>query len=204
MRLSFVSKAVGGMRTRTFLFFAGTLWTGLLVLGFSILAREEFTPVARTLQPPGFPAQSALQLASDKPTLLLFAHPLCPCTRASLHELDDLLAEVPDKVSVMIVFTIPDGLPSGWEKGDLYQAAKAIPGARVVLDQAGREARRFGVTGSGHTLLYSSSGRLLFSGGITASRGHEGDNPGEAAIVSLVLHGHSLVTRTPVFGCSLL
>ncbi len=66
------------------------------------------------------------------------------------------------------------------------------------------EAGRFGVKGSGHVLLYQPSGRLVFSGGITPSRGHEGDNPGRAAVISLVLQGRSPVNRTPVYGCPLL
>jgi len=202
MKLS--SKAVGGVQSPAFLLVAGILWVCSLVAGFSILAREEFTPVKSTQQKPDFPANSTIRLAQDKPTLLLFVHPLCPCTRATLHELEDLLTSVQNKVAVDIVFTIPDGLPSGWEKEDLYKSAMAIPGVHVLVDQGGREAQRFGVRGSGHTLLYSSSGQLLFSGGITGSRGHEGDNAGQSAVISFILHGHALVSRTPVFGCSLL
>ena len=35
-----------------------------------------------------FPRNSAVRLVSDKLTLVLFAHPHCPCTGASLRELD--------------------------------------------------------------------------------------------------------------------
>ena len=75
---------------------------------------------------------------------------------------------------------------------------------RVVLDPDGREARRFGVKGSGHVLLYEPSGDLVFSGGITPSRGHEGDNPGRSAVIDLINGGRAAVHRTPVFGCPLL
>jgi hypothetical protein len=46
---------------------------------------------------------------------------------------------------------------------------------------------------------------LLFSGGITPARGHEGDSAGSDAIVELV-KGRipSNVIREPVFGCTLL
>jgi hypothetical protein len=186
------------------LIIAGITWVALMARGFSILEREEFTPVTNDQVSATFPPHSAIQLASDKSTLLLFMHPYCPCSRASLHELDEILAETPNKLSVILVFTIPNGIPSGWEQGDLWKSAAIMPGVRVVRDQGGVEARRFGVKGSGHTLLYDPSGKLLFSGGITASRGHEGDNPGCSAIVSFVLYGHALVNHTPVFGCSLL
>lgn len=182
----------------------GGVWVALLLVGFSILGREEFTPVRSAPSVTIFPHDSAIQRARDQPTLLFFAHPQCPCTRASLHELDRLLAETQNKVSVVVVFTLPKGVPAGWEDGDLWQSAATMPGVRVFRDEGGRGANRFGVKGSGHVLLYDLSGALLFSGGITSSRGHEGDNPGRAAVISFILSGHALVSRTPVFGCSLL
>jgi len=182
----------------------GALWLVVIVAGFSVLAHEEFTPVKATLSVADFPVGSAIPLASDKPTLILFLHPHCPCSRASLHELDELLAETQGRVSVTFAFVVPRGVPSDWEQGDLWNAATRMPGAHVFRDFGGVEARRFHIIGSGHTLLYDPSGKLVFSGGITPSRGHEGDNSGRAAIVSLVLTGHSLVSRTPVFGCALL
>jgi hypothetical protein len=183
---------------------AGALWAACLLMGFAVLAVEEFTPAQTTATASDFPAGSQLTLASDKPTLLLFLHPHCPCSRATLTELEKLLATTQDKVATTIIFTIPPGTPPGWEKGDLWNRAQTIPGARVWRDENGVAARQFGVVGSGHTLLYSSTGRLLFSGGITPSRGEEGDNPGETAIADLVLRGHAAITRTPVFGCTLL
>jgi hypothetical protein len=182
----------------------GVLWIALILSGFWLLGRERFSPVVDTRQAAIFPSGSDIQLASDKPTLLLFAHPQCPCTRATFHELDGLLEKTGNRVSVVVIFTIPDGVATGWEQGELWKSATTTPGFRVVRDQGGRETRRFGVTGSGHTLLYSPTGRLLFSGGITASRGHEGDNIGLSAVESFILHGHASFSRTPVFGCSLL
>jgi hypothetical protein len=168
------------------------------------LAQEEFTPAKASLPVTLFPRSSAILLVSDKLTLVLFAHPHCPCTRASLHELDSLLAGTQNRVSATVVFTIPDGVPAGWEQGELWNSAKGIPGLSVIKDQGGREAHQFAVEGSGHVLLYAPSGKLLFSGGITASRGHEGNNMGRSAIVSFVLDGQFPVSHTPVFGCSLL
>jgi hypothetical protein len=199
-----VIKKVKNGWSQGLLIFAGILWVALLAAGFTLLEREEFTPVANAPVTASFPANSAIQLAADKPTLLLFFHPHCPCSRASLHELDGLLTETQNKLSVILIFTIPKGVPPGWEEGDLWKSAAAMPGVRVLRDQGGLEARRFGVTGSGHTLLYNPSGQLLFSGGITPSRGHEGDNAGRSAIIDFVLTGHSLVKHASVFGCSLL
>jgi hypothetical protein len=43
----------------------------------------------------------------------------------------------------------------------------------------------------------------MFSGGITGSRGHSGDNAGRSAIVSLVNGESTETAETFVFGCSL-
>ncbi len=199
-----VSKSSAPRVPRKLVPVAALMWIAILATGFFVLAREEFTPITGAVASPMFPAHSALVLAPDVPTLILFAHPHCPCTRASMHELAGLMASLPRRVAVTVVFTLPPGVAPHWEQGELWQEAATIPGGRVVTDQDGREAGRFGVKGSGHVLLYQPSGRLVFSGGITPSRGHEGDNPGRSAVISLVLQGRSPVNQTPVYGCPLL
>ena len=182
----------------------GLVWVAILVTGFFILAGEEFTPVTDFAVKTTFPPRSTLALAPGVPTLIMFAHPRCPCTRASMHELAESMVSLQHRVAATIVFTLPKGVAPHWEQGELWQEAAAIPGIQVVTDRDGQEAGRFGVKGSGHVLLYEPSGQLAFSGGITPSRGHEGDNPGRSAVISLVLQGRSPVNHTPVYGCPLL
>ncbi len=55
-----------------------------------------------------------------------------------------------------------------------------------------------GSSTSGQVLLYDPSGRLAFSGGITAARGHVGDNAGSDAIVGLVMGWPVVNTSTAV------
>jgi hypothetical protein len=201
------SKAIGFRRARSrarLIAIAGLLWLGVLWTGFYLLAREEFTPVTGSVSSAKFPADSGLALSPHLPTLILFVHPHCPCTRASLREFDELLANVPQRVAAAIVFTLPKGVPPHWEQGDLWQSAAQMPGVRVIVDPDGREASRFGVKGSGNVLLYTPSGDLVFNGGITPSRGHAGDNPGRSAIISLIITGRATVNHTPVYGCPLL
>ena len=57
---------------------------------------------------------------------------------------------------------------------------------------------------SGYVVVYSPSGELLFHGGITAGRGHAGDNSGEQAILSLLSTHEAPTRQTRVFGCALL
>jgi hypothetical protein len=133
----------------------------------------------------------------------MFAHPHCPCTRASLGELERLMAQVPGRLSAHVVFLKPPGTAADWEKTDLWGKAARIPGVSVGADNAGREARRFNAETSGQTLLYDQAGKLRFQGGITLSRGHAGDNPGRSAIEELLREERSNQVKTPVFGCAL-
>jgi hypothetical protein len=169
-----------------------------------VLLKEEFTPVVESGSLASFPAATILHLAPNEPTLVVFAHPHCPCTRATLRGVARVLATVENKLSVVIVFTVPPGFASEWEQGELLQMAKSLHGGKVIVDRGGKEAGRFRVAGSGTTLLYSTTGQLLFRGGVTASRGHDGESVGEEAITSLVLGKPASVCRTPVYGCALL
>jgi hypothetical protein len=149
---------------------------------------------------------AGLARATDRPTLLVFVHPECPCSRASLHELGRLLSAVGTRVAAHVIVLRPEGMPAGSERGSNWEIAKGLPGVGIHIDEDGVAAERFGVLTSGHTLLYDAGGRLRFSGGITASRGHEGDSAGRAQILALVLHGRDSgapVATSSVFGCAL-
>ena len=182
----------------------GILWLLAVMAGMQVLSIHEFTPgiAARPTGP--WPQASALRPAVDRPTLILFLHPQCPCARASLEELARIVAHCGSRLAVYALFCKPAGTPAGWEKTGQWRQARDIPGVQVVTDFQGVEARRFTARTSGQAMLYAADGRLLFSGGITASRGHAGDNDGSAAILQGVERGTTTLQRTPVFGCSLL
>lgn len=146
---------------------------------------------------------SSLPRVPGRATLLFWAHPHCPCTRASLGELAWILSHSPSRPTAHVIFTQPAGLPRSWAKTDLWRAASEIAGVQVSADEGGALARSFRVAASGHVLLYDAWGRLEFSGGITAARGHSGDNVGKSAILSLLRDGRSIRGATPVFGCFL-
>lgn len=141
--------------------------------------------------------------STTRPTLVVFIHPECPCSRATLRELGRLLDAAGDKVATHIVFVRPGGEKTGWERGENWDIAAALPGASVHIDQDGATATAFGVLTSGHTLLYDRDGRQRFSGGITAARGHEGDSTGHSMVADMLLRGRDGTAMTPVFGCAL-
>jgi hypothetical protein len=114
-----------------------------------------------------------------------------------------IMAHCQGRLTTYVLFLKPPGFADDWEKTDLWQSAASIPGVEAVIDDGGAEARRFRSATSGQTILYDAHGHLLFSGGITGSRGHSGDNAGRSAIVALVNTGAAERAETFVFGCPL-
>lgn len=185
------------------LIFGASLWLVTVVMGISTMLTYETTPGTAAAPPDDWPTESVIKLSPDRPTLIMLAHPKCPCTRASINELNRLLMQVDRHVKTYVVFIKPDGSSDDWDSTDLWSSASAIPGTIVVRDESGIEAKRFQAATSGQTLLYDQNGKLLFRGGITGARGHEGDNGGRSAIVSLINTGTVLLDETPVYGCPL-
>ena len=177
-------------------------WGAAVALGIRGLLNYESAPGTMAEVPQTWP-RSVVELAPDRPTLVMLAHPHCPCTRASVGELAEVMARVQGKATAYVLFSKPAQSGGDWDDTGLRRSAAAIPGVTVLSDPDGTEARRFGAQTSGHTLLFSPDGRLLFSGGITQSRGHAGDNAGASAIVSLLQHQTTERSQTFVFGCSL-
>lgn len=182
----------------------GLVWIAALAAGLRTLMSYESSPGAVGVVRTAWPASSKIPPPKERPTLIMLAHPHCPCTRASVAELAKIMAHVEGKVSAYVLFLTPQAAPSDWENTDLRRTAARIPGVTVVSDIDGIEARKFGGETSGHTFLYDRNGSLVFNGGITESRGHAGDNAGENAIVALVNDHHSVLAKTFVFGCSLI
>src|SRR5829696_1264540 len=81
---------------------------------------------------------------ATRPTLILFAHPRCPCTRASVEQLARLTAKHPGAFTVQVVFWTPADAPAAWAETDLWRSAAAVPGVTVRADAGGREARKYG------------------------------------------------------------
>lgn len=179
----------------------GICWIAASCGGLVLLAMYAGAPGSSQHVAEQFPIDSKIQLSQRGPTLIFFAHPQCPCTRASIGELEKIVASYQSSVTTWVVFFKPIGSDEAWDQTDLRRTAAAIPGAHVISDPGGAEARRFHATTSGETLLYSDQGKLLFNGGITSARGHAGDNAGRDAIESCLANSVPAHRNTPVFGC---
>lgn len=186
------------------LILGAVIWFCAVVGGLAFLVRYENTPVqSGASYPQVFPPESRIERDAELPTLLFFSHPKCPCTRASLRELSRLMTDVDGKLQVVIVFIKPPDADEDWTNTDLRAYAESIPHVRVLIDEDERETRVFGAEVSGLNLLYDRSGNLRFNGGITAGRGHEGDNAGRRAIYEIITESQSQTTETIAFGCPL-
>ena len=182
----------------------GALWLLAVGAGLAMITNYQNTSGAAGAVPGHWPAGTQIALDSKHDTLIMFAHPQCPCTRASMEELNRLLAQCPGQVAAHVLFLKPEIFSNDWMRTDLWRSASAIPGVTVHEDSDGAQARLFGAETSGDVLLYDTHGQLLFKGGITGSRGHAGDNAGENAIASLLAGQSVSLKQTPVYGCSLL
>jgi hypothetical protein len=180
----------------------GGLWLAGVVAGSCFLWSYANTPGDEAEPPKHWPRASALPRSSYQPTLVLFAHPRCPCTVATLRELERMLARCPGRLHTVISFTRPSGVDHDWVDGRCLEIAMEIPDVHTLIDAHGREAALFRSTTSGHVCLYDVSGQLVFHGGLTRSRGHEGTSTGHEAILTFV-SGRRGATRSNVFGCPL-
>ena len=180
-------------------------WGLVVLLGMVAMVRYEMTPGAQgSGAPRDWPRGiSDISLKADGFTLVMMVHPQCSCSLASMHELAELMSRSEGKIAAHVLFVKPAGAPANWCDGDLWKDAKEVPDVSVAEDDNGHDAKAFRATTSGQVVVYDGSGRIRFSGGITDGRGHEGDNPGLSAILSLVRTGQTPLTSNPVFGCSL-
>jgi hypothetical protein len=154
-----------------------------------------------------WPAGSALQRNQDGLTVLLFLHPKCPCSKATLAEIEQLTPHflqtqgAPPKL--VVVATTPKGADESWLDTETIERARALPFASIFVDEEGAEAQRFGAVTSGLVLCYDAHGERSYAGGVTVARGHEGDNAGCRAVESILKGERNKSAGIPAFGCRL-
>jgi hypothetical protein len=181
----------------------GMLWGVLILFGARVLLNYENAAGTPGAPPSHWPSHARIVRSSDRFTLVMLAHPNCPCTRASLAELEIVMAQLHGQLAAFVLFSKPGASAAEVEASNLWRKARIIPGVSVLYDDHGVQAEQFGGQVSGQTMLYDSNGRLVFSGGITSGRGHQGDNEGADAIVRLATSKQAAPATAPVFGCTL-
>ena len=177
-------------------------WGAVVVSGILFLEAYAARPGDGGTPAGRWAAGSRIQRDHRRATLLIFLHPHCPCSRANIGELAYIMDRCRDRLSVHAILL---GTPflDGSGQSEIERDLAGLPDVHVYPDRGGIEARRFSVATSGHTLVYDTRGRLVFSGGITAARGHAGDNYGRAAVLDRILREEGRRAGSPVFGCPL-
>lgn len=168
-----------------FLSLVAVVWLLAATAGLLALANYNSKPGDPGQPPPHWPVGVSLTRQGAKPTLLMFLHPRCPCSRASLSELARLAVDERDRFDLAVVFVQPAGVAEDWSQADLWDTALANRDLHVVLDSGGVLARRFGAQTSGQVLLYDRAGVLQFDGGLTPGRGHVGDSFGRSRLQAI-------------------
>ncbi len=196
------------------------LWLMPVLAGFAILLDYHSRAGPAPDPPQTWPRSSKLEKPLNKQILLVFLHPKCPCSAATISELARLLPRLRE-TQVIAVLTIPAGAPPQFANTEALDRLRSIPGLAIITDTNAQETRNFKAVTSGEVLLYDKSGHLRFCGGITPGRGHQGDSAGKdmLEIISSVNSGKkSTVVEIqpgvkataegtyvcPIFGCPLL
>jgi hypothetical protein len=184
------------------------IYTGLAIwligvcVTFGLLWRYKLTAGPEPEAPEVWPAGSALHATAGVANVVFVAHPRCPCTTASMTELARLTDELHGRATIHVVIVKPDGADHDFEQGSILDRARSI-GADVMVDLGGKEAARFGAIVSGSTIVYGADGKLVFRGGLTTARGHEGRGPAHDRILALLDRRAADLATAPTFGCAL-
>jgi hypothetical protein len=187
-----------------------SLWIALVVswgaaTGWGLWKALEYESAVAVVKTPPcqWPGNCAIARDAQRSTLLVFVHPKCPCTRATIRELERLLARHRGRVAVRIIVLKPVGAPTGFEQTNLLAHLGPFPDLQIVVDEGGMYHRQFQASTSGECFLYDVQSQLVFHGGLTPYRGHEGPSAGQSAIVALLRNQTALHDSSPVFGCPL-
>jgi hypothetical protein len=185
----------------------GAAWLAACAIGAYLAMRHEFEPGRLDALRCGWPADTILESNPGKITVVVFLHPRCVCTAATVKQLLCALRSQPQVVLIAVVFTPGDAESAGaWDDGEYVRMIRAgVSNACVFQDREGAEAGKFGAATSGTILVFDGEGRETFRGGITNRRGGEDVNPGLRRFCS-ALNGDQANEHenpTPVFGCPL-
>lgn len=182
------------------------VWAAAVAVGVCLHAGAESSPSDGGGGPHVLPPIAALKTPPGVPLIAMALHPRCPCSPASVDELEALAGRSFQPVTVVVLVSTPAQDSEEWDEA-FDRISGKLSSMRVIKDRAGAIAASLGMHASGATLIYDSAGRLVFSGGLTLARGMAGANP--AAIEAMKRAGCSeaalpVDTHSPVFGCRLI
>lgn len=194
-RVAVAVRAVAGVA-------ACAAWIAIALFGWNSLLRHTYQPAGVEEGATNWP-DADRNPTSAAYTVVVFAHPLCPCTRATLNKLHESITRFPDDRRIEVIFATA-GLDSA-DVADSFnvRTARRLEGVEVRFDETGEIVRRFGATVSGEVFAFDREGRRVFHGGITTGRGHEGDSTSQREFERRICGRASDAFSAPVYGCLL-
>jgi hypothetical protein len=178
-------------------------WCACAIPGWGALLQHAYQPAATEEGVAGWPAGAHPQPPWSGCRVVVFAHPFCPCTRATLNKLNESLRRIPGATFVQVVFVTAGLSAADVSESPLLATARRLSGVDVQLDETGNEAQRFGAKISGEVLAFDGRGRRLFHGGLTSARGHEGESASQQQLERILCGTSGESYTAPVYGCSL-
>src|SRR2546428_13644978 len=99
----------------TFLVATG-LWLSAIAVGLAVIFQYETSPGTSAIPPRNWPAACGFERSFSTPTLVMAAHPHCPCTGASLGELAALMTECQGRLRSYVDLLKPASVDGDWEQ----------------------------------------------------------------------------------------
>ncbi|QEG20794.1 hypothetical protein [Mariniblastus fucicola] len=186
--------------------FKNLLLTGLLTVslaGFAVLVDYSSRPGPVAPTPRQFPAQAFPDREKGTPTIVVAYHPKCPCTFATVRCLERLRTEFRCKPNLIAYAYRPESAPDSWIESSSTAILRKFEGTVIDPDAEASVSRQFGARVSGHVFVYDGNDKLVFSGGITPGRGHEGYCEASLQFVRSVNGATTESTQWPIFGCEI-
>jgi hypothetical protein len=95
--------------------------------GFGALFSFNGTAGPVTAGPAGWPEGTAVERSHTGPTILVFVHPFCSCTGATIEELDRLMASRKSRAPAPVIKVLFTRSDRAWKPGDLWSQAAKLP-----------------------------------------------------------------------------
>src|SRR5437868_4751436 len=102
---------------------ASVLWLVVVGFGTGMLWKYSNTPNPDPMPPVHWPATTTIPRMDGRAILVMFVHPRCSCTSASMGELAILMAHCQGLVNARVVFFRPSGSREDWTHSNLWLAA---------------------------------------------------------------------------------
>src|SRR5438132_535294 len=99
------------------------IWAFCIGWGWMLLSQYENTPGQAQEPPSRWPSTTKIPTTLGLPTMVIFLHPYCPCSRATLAQLSLIMAHVQNKVKTQVVFVKLPDFSQDWVKTTLYNSA---------------------------------------------------------------------------------